>query len=97
MLPTRLGVRGASRTSIPAEDSWVRLKEFSVGERGTLVRVGAQDPDNLNLLKRLGLAPGIAVEVVAAEGRGVRVLVGKDRFLLPTYLAEMLWMERTES
>ena len=75
----------------------MRLKELSAGERGTLMRVGAQDPDNLNLLKRLGLAPGVLIEMVVAEARGVRILVGEDRFLLPTYLAEMLWVERTKS
>jgi hypothetical protein len=62
-----------------------------------LVRVGAQDPDNLNLLRRLGLAPGSTVEVVSDDERGVRVRVGEDRFLLPNYLAEALWMEEVES
>ncbi len=72
------------------------LQDLPMGITGTLVRVGAQDPDNLNLLKRLGLAPGCAVEVVSDEERGVRVRLGEDRFLLPTYLAEALWMERLE-
>ena len=81
---------------LPNGDSLVPLQGLPVGFRGKLVRVGAQDPDNLNLLERLGLAPGSNVEVVSDEKRGVRVRVGRDRFLLPTYLAETLWMERLE-
>jgi DtxR family Mn-dependent transcriptional regulator len=83
--------------SLPMGDASVPLQDLPVGFRGTLVRVGAQDPDNLNLLRRLGLAPGCTVEVVSDDERGIRVRVGQDRFLLPTSLAEMLWMERTES
>jgi DtxR family Mn-dependent transcriptional regulator len=82
--------------SLPTGDASVRLQDLPVGYRGTLFRVGAQDPDNLNLLRRLGLAPGSAVEVVSDDERGVRVRVGEDRFLLPTYLAETLWMEKVE-
>jgi DtxR family Mn-dependent transcriptional regulator len=76
--------------SLPMGDASVPLQDLPVGFRGTLVRVGAQDPDNLNLLRRLGLAPGCTVEVVSDDERGIRVRVGQDRFLLPTYLAEML-------
>jgi DtxR family Mn-dependent transcriptional regulator len=82
--------------SLPTGDSSVPLQELPVGYRGTLVRVGSQDPDNLNLLRRLGLAPGSTVEVVSDDTRGVRVQVGEDRFLLPAYLAETLWMEKAE-
>jgi len=82
--------------SLPNGDASVPLQDLPVGFRGTLVRVGAQDPDNLNLLRRLGLSPGSTVEVVSDDGRGIRVLVGDDRFLLPTYLAETLWMEKVE-
>ena len=81
---------------LPNGDSLVPLRDLPEGLRGKLVRVGAQDPDNLNLLRRLGLEPGSTVEVVSEDTRGIRVRVGDDRFLLPTYLAEMLWMERLE-
>ena len=67
-----------------------------MGTRGKLVRVGAQDSDNLSLLRRLGLSPGSTVEVISDDQRGVRVQVGEDRFLLPTYLAETLWMEKVK-
>jgi len=82
--------------SLPEAGSSIRLQNLPVGASGTLVRVSAQDPDNLDLLKRLGLSPGCEVEVVSDEKRGVRVRVGDDRFLLPTYLATMLWVERAK-
>jgi DtxR family Mn-dependent transcriptional regulator len=82
--------------NLPNGDSLVPLQDLPVGFQGTLVRVGTQDSDNLNLLNRLGLAPGSTVEVVSDDSRGIRVRVGDDRFLLPTYLAETLWMEKVE-
>jgi len=82
--------------SLPITNSSVSLLQLPVGHRGTLVRVGAQDPDNLNLLRCLGLAPGSTVEVVSDDECGVRVRIGEDRFLLPTSLAEALWMEEVE-
>ena len=81
---------------LPSGESLVPLRDLPVGTRGKLVRVGAQDSDNLSLLRRLGLEPGSTVEVVADDTRGIRVRVGTDRFLLPAYLAETLWMERLE-
>ena len=85
-----------SNLSFPDADTSLPLRELPIGFRGVLVRVGAQDPDNLNLLRRLGLAPGSTVEVVSDDSRGVRVRVGEERFLLPGYLAEVLWIERAE-
>ena len=82
--------------SLPVGTASVPLQDLPVGFRGTLVRVGTQDSDNLNLLNRLGLAPGSTVEVVSDDSRGIRVRVGDDRFLLPTYLAETLWIEKVE-
>jgi DtxR family Mn-dependent transcriptional regulator len=81
---------------LPEAKSSMSLMEAPVGYRGRVVRVGSQDPDNLDLLKRLGLLPGCRVEVVSDDERGVRVRVGDDRFVLPTYLAETLWMEGTQ-
>jgi DtxR family Mn-dependent transcriptional regulator len=86
----------ASDLSLPIGETSVVLGDLPVGFRGTVVRVGTQDPDNLNLLHRLGLAPGSTVEVISEEDRGVRVRVGRGCFLLPTYLAETLWIERLE-
>jgi DtxR family Mn-dependent transcriptional regulator len=81
---------------LPVQDSWLLLTDLSTGEPATVVRVESQDPDNLNLLERLGLKPGASIEVVEADDRGLRVKVGRDRFLVPTYLAETLWTERAE-
>jgi len=83
--------------SLPSGDSSLPLIGLAIGIRGRLTRVGAQDPDNLNLLNRLGLSPGCSVEVVSADERGVRVRVGEDRFLLPTYLAKMLWIKKEDT
>jgi DtxR family Mn-dependent transcriptional regulator len=82
--------------NLPNGETSVPLRELASGMRATLVRVGAQDPVSLNLLKRCGLAPGSRVEMLEDDERGVRVQVGEDRFLVPTDLAEMLWMERVE-
>jgi DtxR family Mn-dependent transcriptional regulator len=79
---------------LPEVDSSLPLQEIPVGSRGVVARVGAQDPDNLDLLDRLGLAPGCRVEVLADEELGLRVRVGDESFLLPTYLAKALWMNR---
>jgi DtxR family Mn-dependent transcriptional regulator len=82
--------------NLPTEDASLPLHGRAAGFRGRLVRVGSQDPDNLNLLRRLGMAPGCMVEVLSKEQLGTRVQVGEDRFLLPTSLAETLWIKRLE-
>jgi DtxR family Mn-dependent transcriptional regulator len=83
--------------NLPSGETSVPLQELVPGMTATLVRVGAQDPVSLNLLKRCGLAPGSRVEMLEDDERGVRVQVGEDRFLVPTDLAEKLWMERVET
>jgi DtxR family Mn-dependent transcriptional regulator len=80
--------------SLPEDDLSVPLQEFQTGVRGIVMRVGVQDPENLDLLDRLGLALGSLVEVLAGEERGLRVRVGKEDFLVPTSLAEALWVEK---
>jgi len=79
--------------SMPPETAPISLAELPAGESGTLARVGAQDRENLDLLDRLGLAPGSSIEVIAAEGTVLRVRAGGESFLLPGFLAERLWME----
>jgi len=44
-------------------------------------------------LGHLGLAPGRALQILSIERRGVLVRVDKERQLLPTDLAELLFME----
>jgi DtxR family Mn-dependent transcriptional regulator len=79
--------------SMPPEAAPVSLAELPAGKSGTLTRVGVQDRDNLDLLSRLGLAPGSSIEVIAAEGTSLRVRVGGESFLLPGFLTEKLWLE----
>lgn len=43
-----------------------RLAELTVGEHGTIARVGDQHPDRLRYLADLGLVPGAWLEVVAS-------------------------------
>jgi len=83
----------AEDLSMPPEAAPVSLAELPEGKSGTLTRVGVQDRDNLDLLSRLGLAPGSSIEVIATEGTSVRVRVGGESFLLPGFLAERLWMD----
>jgi DtxR family Mn-dependent transcriptional regulator len=81
---------------LPSGESSEPLRDLASGMCATLVRVGAQDSSSLNLLISIGLAPGTRVEMLADDERGVHLKVGEDRFLVPTDLAEMLWIERTE-
>lgn len=83
--------------NLPSGGSPMPLRELASGMRAILVRVGAQDPDSLNVLERLGLAPGDRVEVIESDDKGVRVQVGENRLLLPNGLAEVLLMERLEA
>lgn len=80
--------------NLPQIDSSTPMQEVPIGSRGILVRVGAQDADNLDFLDRLGLSLGCRVEVLADEERGLRIRLGDESLLLPTYLAEALWMEK---
>ncbi len=58
-----------------------------------LGRVGTEDGDTLNLLSKLGLIPGVMVEVLETVEGGVRVAVESERFLLPCELADELWFQ----
>ncbi len=79
---------------MPAEETWLRLDALAVGDRGELVRVGAQDRDSLRSLQRLGVALGSRVEVIELDEASVSVTVGRDRQVLPMSLARRLWVER---
>lgn len=79
---------------MPAEETWLRLDALAVGDRGELVRVGAQDRDSLRSLQRLGVALGSRVEVIELDEASVSVKVGRDRQVLPISLARRLWVER---
>ena len=59
---------------------------------GTVIRVATQDADSLNLFARLGLKPGVRVEVLERTPEGIRVQVNKERYLLPIGMAQALWV-----
>ena len=82
---------------MPPDESWVRLDALGSGDRGELVRVGAQDRDSLKTLQRLGVALGSPVEVTETDETSVSVRLGRDRQVLPITLARRLWVERKNS
>ncbi|MER3483649.1 MAG: DtxR family transcriptional regulator, partial [Meiothermus sp.] len=55
-----------------------------------------QDQDALNLLARLGIRPGVRVEMlILGHGvEGTRVRIGKERYLLPSNLADLVWVSQ---
>jgi DtxR family Mn-dependent transcriptional regulator len=78
--------------SLPAEERGVKLTALSSGMTNRVVRVATQDRNTLELLGRLGLAPGCAVEIISIERRGVRVRMNGERLLVPNDVAETLMM-----
>lgn len=81
---------------LPPENAEVSLSTLDVGSRGTLSRVATQDRDSLHLLGRLGLVPGVTVQMVEKVDRGVRVAVNKKQCRLPHDLARELWLLEDE-
>ena len=55
--------------------------------------MSSQDRDSLNLLARLGLVPGALLEILEVGPAGVRVAVEDHSYLLPSELANELWLE----
>jgi DtxR family Mn-dependent transcriptional regulator len=82
-----------SELRLPKTQAGVRLTGGEVGGRATLARVNSQDRDSLSLLARLGLVPGAVVEVLEVGPTGVRVTVEGNSYLLPSELANELWLE----
>ena len=78
---------------LPDGEAWIPLNGMAVDRSGTLVRVSAQDRDSLSLLSRLGLIPGITIDVLEVGPAGVRIAVDGGRYLLPVELAAELWLE----
>jgi DtxR family Mn-dependent transcriptional regulator len=76
--------------STPEETSLARMR---AGSRGTLGRVASQDGDRLARLARLGLVPGVVVEVVRTSSHEVRITVAGEPRRLPVDLASRLWIQ----
>jgi len=81
---------------LPEPGSSLPLTGVVTGATAKLTRVKTQDRDSLNLLGRLGLVPGVMVDVLESSRQGVRVNVDGAQFLLPTDLAARLWMEEQQ-
>ncbi|VVM07117.1 metal-dependent transcriptional regulator [Methylacidimicrobium tartarophylax] len=76
------------------EDQHLRtLALLPKGSRGTIRRVTLQDQDALNLVERLDLLPGRAIEVAGIHPDGISLLVGGSRFLVPSLLAAHLLVD----
>lgn len=74
-----------------------RLAALQSGQYGTVARVATQDQDALNLLACLGLKPGASLRLLEQGAEGSRIQVGSQRYLLPTSLAQVLWIQIEEA
>ncbi|MDD4931967.1 MAG: metal-dependent transcriptional regulator [Methylacidiphilaceae bacterium] len=63
------------------------------GSQGTIRRVTLQDQDALNLVEKLDLLPGTAIEVAGTHPDGISLLVAGSRFLVPSLLAAHLLVD----
>lgn len=68
------------------------LAALQSGQYGTVVRVATQDQDALNLFAHLGLKPGAPLRLLEQGAEGSRIQVGNQRYLLPSSLAQVLWI-----
>ncbi|MBF6595431.1 MAG: metal-dependent transcriptional regulator [Thermaceae bacterium] len=84
----------SAQLELPQDAPSQRLSSLEDGEYGLVMRVATQDQDALNLLARLGIRPGAKVEMLMLghSVEGTRVRVGEQRYLLPTNLAQMVWV-----
>jgi len=78
--------------SMQATVGEMTLADATVGTAATLLRVGTQEADSLNLLGRLGLLPGVHLVVLDVAMDGVRVAVDGVGSLLPRSLAKKVWI-----
>lgn len=82
---------------LPDDKASVRLTDQRPGFSGRIVRVGTQDRDELNLFRQLGLVPGAALSLMEAHEDNLRVQVGPEPYLLPSSLAQKLWVVKEPS
>ncbi|HSL19524.1 MAG TPA: metal-dependent transcriptional regulator [Methylomirabilota bacterium] len=78
---------------LPPTPEETTLARMRVGSRGTLARVATQAGDRLARLAKLGLVPGVAVEVVRNSAHEVRITVAGESRRLPVELASRLWIQ----
>lgn len=84
----------SERLELPQDGPTRRLSSLEDGEQATVARVATQDQDALNLLARLGIRPGVGIEMLTLghSVEGTRVRVGDQRYLLPSNLADIVWV-----
>ncbi|MCL4454669.1 MAG: metal-dependent transcriptional regulator [Deinococcus sp.] len=78
--------------ALPKNAQAKKLLAVVAGKTATIVRVATQDTGSLNLCTRLKLKPGSVLAVLEHQLEGVRIQVHQDHFLLPSSLAELLWV-----
>ncbi|PZA06829.1 MULTISPECIES: manganese-dependent transcriptional regulator MntR [unclassified Meiothermus] len=82
--------------TLPQDAPTQRLTALAVGQHGLVARVLTQDHDSLNLLAHLHLRPGAWVGVLEHAPEGLRIEVRREhleeRFLLPSSLAQIVWV-----
>jgi DtxR family Mn-dependent transcriptional regulator len=85
---------------IPDENGVLPLVEdtclinLTVGHSGTVSRVRTDDPERLAYLASLGIAPGVAFEMVgrAPFNGPMRLRIGRDEVVLGVELVKKLWV-----
>jgi DtxR family Mn-dependent transcriptional regulator len=82
--------------SMRATAGELKLTDAAVGSRATLLRVGTQDRDSLNLLSRLGLQPGANLDLLETADDELQIAVRSERVRVPFALAEQLWIVEGE-
>ncbi len=80
---------------IPYSPSLVPLPSLKGSKTIVIGRVMTQDKDILNLLSRLELIPGQAIELIKNEAAGIRVKVNGSQYLVPHTIARLIWCGST--
>ena len=79
---------------LPSVRGQTLLNGQQPGFEGTVVRVGTQDKDELNLFGQLGLVPGAPVALLEINDGTLRVKAGTSSYLIPVSLAQKLWVKK---
>jgi len=77
---------------LPPAMDLIPLTEIQEQRTGIIKRVRTQDRDELNMLAHLNLVLESLIQVISTDKSGVRISVGGERFLIPTSLANHIWL-----
>jgi DtxR family Mn-dependent transcriptional regulator len=78
---------------LPEDRSGVPLVSVDAAGGGTIVRVSAQDPDSLNLLRNAGVVLDAEIEVLSTDESGVTIRVAGSSQMITPELAHEIWIE----